>query len=62
VDDPTIRILAETESYSIWASDEPDGEITYHLELGSVTVHLFREELDEVIALLTQAEDRVGQR
>lgn len=60
--DPAIQILAETENYSVWQSDEPDGEMTFHLELGSVTVHLFREELDEVLELMSQAGNRVGER
>ena len=60
--DPAIQILAETENYSVWQSDEPDGEMTFHLELGSVTVHLFREELDEVLELMSQAGGRVGER
>jgi hypothetical protein len=58
--DPAISVLAETDTLSIWMSDEPDGEVTYHLEFGNVTIHLFREELDEVFALLRLAEDRVG--
>jgi hypothetical protein len=62
VTDPAIRILAETENYSVWQSDEPDGEMTFHLELGSITVHLFREELDEVLELMSQAGSRVGDR
>ena len=60
--DPAIRILAETENYSVWQSDEPDGEMTFHLELGSITVHLLREELDEVLELMSQAGSRVGDR
>ncbi|MFN7211152.1 MAG: hypothetical protein ACK4P1_12310 [Aggregatilineales bacterium] len=46
--------LAESENYSVWLSQEPDGEIQYHLELGTgnVTVHFFQEEWDEFIALM----------
>ena len=60
--DPTIHILAETDSYSIWEAEEPEGEVTYHLELGNVTVHLFREELLEVLTLMREAEQRVAER
>ena len=60
--DPTIHILAETDNYSIWEADEPEGEVTYHLELGNVTVHLFREELLEVLTLTREAEQRVAGR
>jgi hypothetical protein len=60
--DPAIQILAESESFSIWQTDDPDGETTFHLELGSVTVHLFREELQELLALMHEAEGRVAER
>jgi hypothetical protein len=43
--------LAETDNYLAWKAEEPDGEITYHLELGSVTVHFFREEWKELLEL-----------
>ena len=60
--DPDIRILAETVDFSVWRSDEPDGEVTFHLELGSLTMHLFREELDEMLELMDQVRMRVGDR
>ena len=41
------RTLAETENYIVWKAEEPDGEITYHLELNNVTVHFFEEEWQE---------------
>jgi hypothetical protein len=47
--------LAETENYVAWVSKEPDGERVYHLELGAVTLHFFREEWQEVIALIQEA-------
>lgn len=49
-----IDVLAETEAFSIWRVEEPDGEHTYHLETGSVTVHFFAEEWDEFLALVNQ--------
>jgi hypothetical protein len=48
--------LAETENYIAWISDEPDGERVYHLELGKVTVHFFKEEWDEMVALVKDAD------
>ena len=50
--DSPIETIAETENYSVWASDEPDGETTYHLELGPVTVHFFTEEWDDFVDLV----------
>ncbi|MEN6300699.1 MAG: hypothetical protein ABFD51_12460 [Anaerolineaceae bacterium] len=54
VDDnePTIDVIAETEVYSAWRASEPDGEITYHLELNNVTIHFFQEEWDEFLELI----------
>lgn len=49
--EPTTETLAETENYLAWKADEPDGETTYHLELNGVTLHFFREEWDEFLAL-----------
>jgi hypothetical protein len=43
--------LAETDSYLAWSAEEPDGEITYHVELGTVTLHFFREEWQEFLQL-----------
>jgi hypothetical protein len=43
--------LIESENYMIWSSEEPDGEISYHLDLGPVTLHFFKEEWEELLAL-----------
>ena len=44
--------LAETENMGAWKADEPDGEVTYHLELNNVTLHFFQEEWDEFLKLV----------
>jgi hypothetical protein len=49
--EPKTETLAETESYLAWKAEEPDGEITYHLELNNVTMHFFKEEWDEFLEL-----------
>lgn len=46
--------LAETENYISWTSEEPDGEKVYHLELGAITLHFFREEWEEFLALVEE--------
>lgn len=46
-----VEDLAETDSFTAWRVEEPDGEITYHIEFGSVTLHFFQEEWDEALAL-----------
>jgi len=50
-----IDILSESENFSLWRAEEPDGEMTYHLEFGPVTVHLFQEEWDEFLDLMGDA-------
>jgi hypothetical protein len=52
-----IDTLAETENYVAWISHEPDGEDVYHLELGAVTLHFYKEEFDEVLELIAAASD-----
>lgn len=50
-DIPT-EVIAETEHYQVWVSEEPDGEVVYHVELGLVTIHLFAEEFEEFVQLI----------
>lgn len=45
------EVLAETDTYSVWRAEEPDGEVTFHLELNNVTVHFFKEEWEEFLEL-----------
>ena len=52
--DQELEVLAETEDFSIWRIEEPDGEATYHVEFGAVTVHLFQEEWDQFRELVSQ--------
>ncbi|MBE2270819.1 MAG: hypothetical protein IAE80_21445 [Anaerolinea sp.] len=54
-DDVNVETLAETESYAAWLSRENDGELVYHLEFGAVTLHFYREEWEEVVALVDAA-------
>ena len=51
-EEPHTESLAETENYLVWKAEEPDGETTYHVELGNVTVHFFKEEWDEFLELV----------
>ncbi len=52
--EPKIQTIVETENYSIWQAEEPDGETTYHLELNTVSVHFFREEWNEFLGLVRE--------
>jgi hypothetical protein len=55
-DDLPTKTIAESENYVVWLSQEPDGEIVYHIELGAVTLHFFQEEWEELVALIQVAE------
>jgi len=48
----TTNTIAETENFIAWRAEEPDGEITYHLELNNVTLHFFTEEWEEFLDLV----------
>ncbi|HFC10433.1 MAG TPA: hypothetical protein ENJ54_11365 [Chloroflexi bacterium] len=50
--EPQTEVLAETKNYLVWKAEEPDGEVTYHLELGALTVHFFAEEWKEFLSLM----------
>lgn len=54
--DVTTTTLAETPNYIAWSAKEPDGEVTFHLELGMVTLHFFREEWQELLELIRALE------
>ena len=53
--DPANKAIAETDNYLVWEVREPDDEIIYHVELGAVTLHFFREEWDEFLQLIKVA-------
>jgi hypothetical protein len=44
--------IAESENYLVWKADETDGEQTFHIELGLITLHFFEEEWDEFLSLM----------
>ena len=52
IPEPKTETLSETENFIIWRAEEPDGEITYHLELNNITVHFFEEEWREFLKLV----------
>ena len=53
--DLPTKAIAETENYIVWEVEEPDGETTHHVELGTVTLHFFREEWAEFLKLIKDA-------
>jgi hypothetical protein len=53
-DEPEIDTItiAETDNYMVWQAEEPDGETTYHVELGQTSLHFFSEEWNEFLDLI----------
>ncbi len=51
------EIIAETQNYLVYTAQEPDGETTYNIELGTITIHLFKEEWDEFLRLIRALPD-----
>ena len=45
--------LAETDNYMLWRSKEPDGEVSYHVDLDTVTLHFYEEEWQDFVGLIT---------
>lgn len=54
MNEPQVETLAETETYEVLKIRGEQGETTYHLELGNVTLHFFPEEWEEFVDLMTQ--------
>ena len=55
--EPQTRVISETENYIAWQALEPDGETTYHIEVGNVTVHFFAEEWREFLNLIKSLQE-----
>ena len=55
-DDGTdLTIVSETENYAVLLGQDMEGQPVYSIELGSVTLHLFQEEWDELLELINAA-------
>ncbi|MBI9047547.1 MAG: hypothetical protein JEZ06_23890 [Anaerolineaceae bacterium] len=50
--EPNVNTMAETDNYIVWKADEPDSEMTYHIELNNITLHFFQEEWSEFMELM----------
>jgi hypothetical protein len=47
-----MDMLSETENFAIWSSPDDDNATIYHIELGSITLHLTGEEWQEFLDLI----------
>jgi hypothetical protein len=50
-----VDVIAETDNYFVWRSEDENGDQVYHVELGGVSLHLVSEEWDELILLIKSA-------
>jgi len=50
-----MDIIAETENFAVWRSQEGDG-YAYHVEMGGITLHLESEEWEELAILIKSAD------
>lgn len=50
--EPETSVITETENYMVWRAEEPDGETTFHVDVGNVTLHFFTEEWKEFLQLM----------
>ncbi|NDJ54453.1 MAG: hypothetical protein GYB68_15390 [Chloroflexi bacterium] len=57
-DDDSLVVLAETEGYAVLLGEDADGEEVYNVQLGTLTLHLFKEEFDELVQLIKEAADK----
>ena len=51
-DETKITTLVETDDSFFYTAEEPDGEITYHLQINNVTLHFFLEEWQNALNFL----------
>jgi hypothetical protein len=52
-----IENIVETEDNFFYTAEEPDGEITYHLQFNNVTMHFFMEEWQSALDFLEKVVD-----
>lgn len=47
-----ITTIVEADDSYLYTAEEPDGEVTYHLQINNVTQHFFMEEWQEALDFL----------
>ena len=58
--EPTFISIVESEDNYLYSAKEPDGEETYHLQIGNVTMHFFLEEWQSAIKFLEKVVAAAG--
>ncbi len=54
MNDEQNDVISETDNLIIWRSKEDVGYL-YHVELGTISLHLLPEEWEELVVLISQA-------
>ena len=52
--DTSINTIVETDDCFAYTAEEPDGEITYHLQINNITMHFFNEEWQIALKFLKE--------
>ena len=52
-----VDMVSETENFAVWRSPDDEGFI-YHIELGSITLHLASDEWEEFLELMGDVNDK----
>jgi len=53
----SIQSIVEMEDNFFYTAQEPDGEVTYHLQFNNLTLHFFTEEWQAAVAFLEKVVD-----
>jgi hypothetical protein len=56
----SVDFLAETENFEIYSTDDPEDDRMYHIDLGRLTLHLYTDEWEELVALIKKAASKRG--
>jgi len=52
--DTKVKTIVETDDCFAYTAEEPDGEITYHLQINNITLHFFNEEWQIALKFLKE--------
>jgi len=50
--EPKYEVIAETNNYIAWKGEDPDSEVSYHIEVGNVMITFYTEEWIEMLDLM----------
>jgi hypothetical protein len=60
MDETKLTTLVETDDSFFYTAEEPDGEVTYHLQINNVTIHFFMEEWQSALEFLKKVVEVQG--